>query len=68
MLTLTTQQIDLLLYLVRETAANYAYTVQHKPELSDPVKDYEVLATLADIEDALSMSLAPERSPDEQLH
>lgn len=68
MLTLTTQQIGLLLYLVRETAENYAYTVQHKPELSNDALDHEILDELANIEAALSMSLAPERDTNEHLH
>ena len=68
MLTLTTQQIGLLLYLVREMATNYVTGLQQKPELADPVKDRDILAALADIEEALSMSLAPERAADEHLH
>ena len=68
MLTLTTQQISLLLYLVQDTAANYVRTLQHKPELANDALDCEILTELAALEEALSMSLAPERDINEQLH
>ena len=68
MLTLTTQQISLLLYLVQDTAANYADTIQRTPHLSSPELDADVLEALADLEAALSMSLAPERAADKHLH